>query len=96
MYSFSHRDQQNVLLLTVVAPFKYEQLTTDANILFRDEGAQRSFISNNLAENLYMQLKPSCVDEEIKLTSLVLVTYRKGEKGSEDEAFYIELLIDAD
>lgn len=38
MYSSSHRDQLNV---TVVAPFKYGQLTTDANILF-DEGAQRS------------------------------------------------------
>lgn len=37
--------------VTVVAPFKYGQLTTDANILL-DEGAQRSFISNNLAEKL--------------------------------------------
>lgn len=37
--------------VNVVAPFKYGQLTTDANILF-DEGAQRSFISNNLADKL--------------------------------------------
>lgn len=60
MYSSSHRDQPNVLLQTAVAPVKFGQRTTDANILF-DEGAQRSFISKNLAEKL--ELKPSGVEE---------------------------------
>lgn len=56
MYFPLHRDQPNVLLQTAVAPVKFGQLTTDANILF-DEGAQRSFFSTNLAEML--ELKPS-------------------------------------
>lgn len=60
MYSSSHRDQPNVLLQTAVAPVKFGQRTTDANILF-DEGAQRSFILKNLAEKL--ELKPSGVEE---------------------------------
>ena len=41
----------NVLLKTAIAPISYDRQIMDANILF-DEGAQRSFISQSLAEKL--------------------------------------------
>ena len=55
-HSSSYRSHPNVLLKTAVAPVSFRALTTDANILF-DEGAQRSFISRNLANKL--ELKPT-------------------------------------
>ena len=50
-HSSSYRSHPNVLLKTAIAPVSFRALTTDANILF-DEGAQRSFISRNLANKL--------------------------------------------
>ena len=50
-HSSSYRSPPNILLKTAIAPVSFRALTTDANILF-DEGAQRSFISRNLANKL--------------------------------------------
>ncbi|XP_062596767.1 uncharacterized protein LOC134258250 [Saccostrea cucullata] len=61
----------NVLLKTAIAPVSHENQTTDANILF-DEGSQRSFITEKLANELEITRRRS---EAIKLSTF-------GENGS--------------
>ncbi|XP_061184416.1 uncharacterized protein LOC133192421 [Saccostrea echinata] len=55
----------NVLLKTAIAPVSHENQTTDANILF-DEGSQRSFITEKLANELEITQRKS---EAIKLAT---------------------------
>ncbi|XP_063436701.1 uncharacterized protein LOC134718141 [Mytilus trossulus] len=51
LYSSLGRDRPNVLLKTAIAPLNYRGQTIDTNILF-DEGAQRSFITRQVADTL--------------------------------------------
>ena len=53
---YTSQQQTSVLLKTAIAPVSYGKQTTDANILF-DEGAQRSCVSQTLADKL--QIRPS-------------------------------------
>ena len=50
----TYQTQNNVLLKTVIADVTSQRLTTNANILF-DEGAQRSFITQQLADKLELR-----------------------------------------
>ena len=50
----TYQTQNNVLLKTAIADVTSQRLTTNANILF-DEGAQRSFITQQLADKLELR-----------------------------------------
>lgn len=53
---YTSQQHTSVLLKTAIAPVSYGKQTTEARILF-DEGAQRSFITQSIAEKL--QINPS-------------------------------------
>ena len=53
---YADRPRPNVLLKTTVSGVSASHFSADANILF-DEGAQRSFITQNLADDLQIQHK---------------------------------------
>ncbi|VDI23927.1 Hypothetical predicted protein [Mytilus galloprovincialis] len=53
---YSSQQSHNILLKTAIAPVIYNDQEVECNILF-DEGAQRSFITQNLADKL--ETKPT-------------------------------------
>ena len=59
------QSRPEVLLKTAVAKVTYGIYTVDANILF-DEGAQRSFVTRNLANKLQLQTSGT---EEVQLAA---------------------------
>lgn len=57
-YTASSEDRSTVLLKTAISPLVYQETCIDANILF-DEGAQRSFITQDLAVKLNVKKEGS-------------------------------------
>lgn len=51
---YASQRSSEILLKTAVAPFRYNGQGVDSNILF-DEGAQRSYITKKLADNLVIK-----------------------------------------
>ena len=51
---YADRSRPNVLLKTAISEVSASHFSADANILF-DEGAQRSFITQKLADNMQIQ-----------------------------------------
>ena len=62
---YADRHRPNVLLKTAISDVSASHLSADANILF-DEGAQRSFITQKLADDIQIQHKGT---EEINLAT---------------------------
>ena len=62
---YADRPRPNVLLKTAISEVSASHLSADANILF-DEGAQRSFITQKLADDIQIQHKGT---EEINLAT---------------------------
>ena len=62
---YADRPRPNILLKTAISDVSASHLSADANILF-DEGAQRSFITQKLADDIQIQHKGT---EEINLAT---------------------------
>ncbi|XP_060568771.1 uncharacterized protein LOC132727352 [Ruditapes philippinarum] len=76
MYSSAHQFRSGVLLKTAMADVCYKDICSPATILF-DEGAQRSFITETLADELQLEREKS---ETIRISAF-------GGKGNQMQHF---------